>query len=192
MVELLSRPQHSPALADALPPRQTGSRSAPLILLFHPSNPSNAKLRVLCFVNALHCTSARLWFSLICGRSELLFLSRDLHPPFPYRLAPQSQVSCPATHHSRCPQPALLPPRRHRPTLHGASRLPTSKQPPSAQQHRLTLPRRQPTTPALMRPLSRAGPVPRSCLTSEFRPGQRREQTQLLVTIIVSRTGEPP
>jgi hypothetical protein len=95
--------------------------------------------------------------------------------------------------HSRCPQPALLPTRRHLPTLHDASRPPTSKQPLSAQQHHLTPPQPQPTTRALTCSHYHAGPVRRlSSPTSASRHGQRREQTRLLATITVSPIGVPP
>jgi hypothetical protein len=142
----------------------------------------NVEIRILCFVNFFYYPSVRHWLSL----QEYLFLIQDL-----LSLDPTFWSQLPQ--HSRCPRPVLLPPRRRRPTPHAPSRTPTSKQLPSAQQHHLTLPRRQPTTRALMRPHYPDGPVLHlSFPTFESRHGQRREQTRLLVTTIVLLTGGPP
>lgn len=141
---------------------------------------------VSCIVNSFYYTSVshRLSF--------LEHLLSYLRSPFPCRSDP-TFPSIWSHHYPTCPRPALLPRRRYRPMHHAASRTPTSKRPPSAQQHHLTLPRRQPTTRALTRPHYHDGSVLHlSFPTTESRHGQRPEQTQLLVTIIVSLTGGPP
>jgi len=136
---------------------------------------SNVKLGVSCFVNFFHYTSARSWLSIL-----------ERLPPFPYRLTPHFRIILPLPY-SRCPQPVLISPKRHRPTPHAASRPSTSKQPLFAQQHHLTPLQRQPTTRALTRQHYNARPVHRlSSPTTASRHGQQREQTRLLATIIVS------